>query len=190
MASGHVNRIQRPNTWLHRPMLQREKALANSEPSTHGPKRTLKWRRSMSALRGEADSQSSLKLGLLLTRGGPANPTGQVSWVRDHPVRSTIPANRLCAGLPRRARNRRYGTLPIASLRTALRKMGRLTARYPGPPLPLFFFQVDRGMRPAARASVPNDFMRAPRRRDDCPGYPCAPRARRASRGIRSYLTK
>jgi hypothetical protein len=24
MASGHVNRINRPNTWLHRPTLQRE----------------------------------------------------------------------------------------------------------------------------------------------------------------------
>jgi hypothetical protein len=37
MASGHVNRIKRPNTWLHRPMLQNvKKALANSEPSTHG----------------------------------------------------------------------------------------------------------------------------------------------------------
>jgi hypothetical protein len=34
MASGHVNRIKRPNTWLHRPMLQNvKKALANSEPS-------------------------------------------------------------------------------------------------------------------------------------------------------------
>src|SRR6476620_10187799 len=39
MASGHVNRIYRPNTWLHRPMLQNvKKALANSEPSTHGHK--------------------------------------------------------------------------------------------------------------------------------------------------------
>src|SRR5258706_9652074 len=37
MASGHVNRIYRPNTWLHRPILQNvKKALANSEPSTHG----------------------------------------------------------------------------------------------------------------------------------------------------------
>jgi hypothetical protein len=26
MASGHVNRANRPNTWLHRPMLQREKS--------------------------------------------------------------------------------------------------------------------------------------------------------------------
>jgi hypothetical protein len=24
MASGHVNRIKRPNTWLHRPNLRRE----------------------------------------------------------------------------------------------------------------------------------------------------------------------
>jgi hypothetical protein len=41
MASGHVNRIYRPNTWLHRPMLQNvKKALANPEPSTHGTNRT------------------------------------------------------------------------------------------------------------------------------------------------------
>jgi hypothetical protein len=39
MASGHVNRAQRPNTWLHRPSLRREILLANSEPSTHGPSR-------------------------------------------------------------------------------------------------------------------------------------------------------
>ena len=39
MASGHVNRVKRPNTWLHRPMLQNvKKALANLEPSTHDPK--------------------------------------------------------------------------------------------------------------------------------------------------------
>ena len=37
MASGYVNRIKRPNTWLHRPMLQNvKKTLANPEPSTHG----------------------------------------------------------------------------------------------------------------------------------------------------------
>jgi hypothetical protein len=41
MASGPVNRIKRPNTWLHRPMLQNvKKALANPEPSTHGTKGT------------------------------------------------------------------------------------------------------------------------------------------------------
>src|SRR6202166_2529184 len=38
MASGHVNRIKRPNTWLHRPMLQNvKKVLANPKPSTHDP---------------------------------------------------------------------------------------------------------------------------------------------------------
>ena len=41
MASGHVNRTKRPNTWLHRPTLQNvKKALANPEPSTHGTFRT------------------------------------------------------------------------------------------------------------------------------------------------------
>jgi hypothetical protein len=56
MASGHVNRIKRPNTWLHRPMLQNvKKALANPEPSTHGTKRTYRVRSVMSAFRGKAD---------------------------------------------------------------------------------------------------------------------------------------
>jgi hypothetical protein len=36
MASGHVNRTNRPNTWLHRPTCLREENPANSEPSTHG----------------------------------------------------------------------------------------------------------------------------------------------------------
>src|SRR5213083_2254274 len=41
MASGHANRANRPNTWLHRPATQREVLrLANQEPSTHGTKRT------------------------------------------------------------------------------------------------------------------------------------------------------
>jgi hypothetical protein len=34
MASGHMNRVKRPDTWLHRPMLQNvKKVLANPEPS-------------------------------------------------------------------------------------------------------------------------------------------------------------
>jgi hypothetical protein len=42
MASGHVNRVKRPNTWLHRPMLQNvKKVLANPEPSTHDPEATI-----------------------------------------------------------------------------------------------------------------------------------------------------
>jgi hypothetical protein len=56
MASGHANRANRPNTWLHRPRLHTcKKALANQEPSTHGTKQTLMLMVSMSALRGKAD---------------------------------------------------------------------------------------------------------------------------------------
>jgi hypothetical protein len=56
MASGHVNRIYRPNTWLHRPMLQNvKKVLANSEPSTHGTKRTSRPCLRMSVHRGRPE---------------------------------------------------------------------------------------------------------------------------------------
>jgi hypothetical protein len=56
MASGHVNRTKRPNTWLHRPILQNvKKALANSEPSTHGTKRTWPAGLTRSVIRGKAD---------------------------------------------------------------------------------------------------------------------------------------
>ena len=38
MASGHMNRVKRPDTWLLRPTLQNvKKVLANPEPSTHDP---------------------------------------------------------------------------------------------------------------------------------------------------------
>jgi hypothetical protein len=56
MASGHVNRIKRPDTWLHRPMLQNvKKVLANPEPSTHGTKRTCGNSLTMSASEGRTD---------------------------------------------------------------------------------------------------------------------------------------
>jgi hypothetical protein len=43
MASGHMNRVKRPDTWLHRPMLRNvKKVLANPEPSTHDPKRSFR----------------------------------------------------------------------------------------------------------------------------------------------------
>jgi hypothetical protein len=56
MASGHVSRIKRPNTWLHRPMLQNvKKALANLEPSTHGTNRTTRAGLMMSVDRGRPE---------------------------------------------------------------------------------------------------------------------------------------
>jgi putative ABC transport system substrate-binding protein len=46
MASGHMNRVKRPDTWLHRPMLQNvKKALANPEPSTHDPETDIRSQR-------------------------------------------------------------------------------------------------------------------------------------------------
>jgi len=51
MATGHVNRIYRPNTWLRRPMLlRRKKVLANAEPSTHGPRLTSSYVRRYAAV--------------------------------------------------------------------------------------------------------------------------------------------
>ena len=35
MASGHVNRVNRPNTWLHRPMLQNVKKLLPTRSRPH-----------------------------------------------------------------------------------------------------------------------------------------------------------
>ena len=56
MASGHVNRTKRPNTWLHRPTLQNvKKALANPEPSTHGTKRQFARCKAMSGVGVKAD---------------------------------------------------------------------------------------------------------------------------------------
>jgi hypothetical protein len=56
MASGHVNRVNRPNTWLHRPMLQNvKKVLANSEPSTHGHELGQSGRLTMSVDCGRAE---------------------------------------------------------------------------------------------------------------------------------------
>ena len=58
MASGHVNRTKRPNTWLHRPTLQNvKKALANPEPSTHGTLRRFTAMQQHVGYRGIADSR-------------------------------------------------------------------------------------------------------------------------------------
>ena len=60
MASGHVNRTQRPNTWLHRPSCDVKILLANSEPSTHGPS---VW--TGRALQAENDDLEKVGLALL-----------------------------------------------------------------------------------------------------------------------------
>jgi hypothetical protein len=55
MASGHVNRTDRPNTWQHRPTCGVKKVLANPEPSTHGTFETRRNVRYSVAIRGKAD---------------------------------------------------------------------------------------------------------------------------------------
>ena len=60
MASGHVNRTKRPNTWLHRPTLQNvKKALANPEPSTHGTFETCRPLLTMSVVGGRPEVLST-----------------------------------------------------------------------------------------------------------------------------------
>ena len=83
MASGHVNRINRPNTWLHRPMLQNvKKALANPEPSTHGTKLPSRDVRNPVATGGKPDidrGPDSVAIGPGTDLGslGPLNPKSQ-----------------------------------------------------------------------------------------------------------------
>jgi hypothetical protein len=55
MASGHVYRANKPNTWLLRPTPQVKILLANPEPSTHGPSQTWRDVRLESGLRTKAD---------------------------------------------------------------------------------------------------------------------------------------
>ena len=43
MASGYVNRINRPNTWLHRPSLRREDSPCQLGAVHTWPKADIKW---------------------------------------------------------------------------------------------------------------------------------------------------
>jgi hypothetical protein len=73
MASGHVNRTNRPNTWLHRPTLQNgKKVLANPEPSTHGTKRNCLAEHGISGAEGRpaVPSTSQRQPPLTSPRGG------------------------------------------------------------------------------------------------------------------------
>jgi hypothetical protein len=75
MASGHVSRIKRPNTWLRRPMLQNvKKALAKPEPSTHGTKRTSRPSLTMSVHRGSGLSANGSPLPSLIRRRHQLSP--------------------------------------------------------------------------------------------------------------------
>jgi hypothetical protein len=55
MASGHVNRINRPNTWLHRPTLQREDSPCQPGAVHTWPIASFAATQHSSRFRGKAD---------------------------------------------------------------------------------------------------------------------------------------
>jgi hypothetical protein len=67
-----------------------KKTLANSEPSTHGTKRTCPPRRSMSAFGGQSGHGVKTAVGLLLTHLGHSNRGAKND--RDRPCRRTVRA--------------------------------------------------------------------------------------------------
>jgi hypothetical protein len=86
MASGHVNRTYRPNTWLHRPILQNvKKPLANSEPSTHGTFETSRDVRSVVAIGGKSGHDADSPFRQLLTRFGHTGLRGRDGFIWREP---------------------------------------------------------------------------------------------------------
>src|SRR5262245_17640504 len=112
MASGDVNRTNRPNTWLHRPTCKREKSLANSEPSTHGTKQTFRDSSYFVRFRGKADIQRLKRDRRLVVtsavaendaryvvRSGGAANGGRERWNSTHMCRCSSPLARPAAAL-------------------------------------------------------------------------------------------
>ena len=60
MASGHVNRVNRPNTWLLRPMLQSEDSPCQPGAVHTWPKADMTVRDSDVRFRGRADIRFKL----------------------------------------------------------------------------------------------------------------------------------
>jgi hypothetical protein len=108
MASGHVNRIQRPNTWLHRPQAcDVTILLANSEPSTHGPSRHFAARQRLVVFRDKADSPKPL---------GRAHLTRAAWFLATAPARSLAGTSvRTGGALFKRSRLRRQMQMPTAT---------------------------------------------------------------------------
>ena len=87
MASGYVNRINRPNTWPHRPMLNYvKKILASSEPSTHADPKAFRSGRNFSAWIGLVPRQHS---------SGGKDRLGSISKQGDRYLRSLFVAGAL-----------------------------------------------------------------------------------------------
>jgi hypothetical protein len=105
MASGHASRIKRPNTWLHRPMLQNvKKALANPEPSTHEHIAHSSWATSRSDSLLPSIRVEEPMLSIVATRRSAESRSGaSVPNARHAPLNSSISAiNARISGVIRR----------------------------------------------------------------------------------------
>jgi len=84
MASGQVNRIYRPNTWLHRPSLRREDFSCQlGAVHTWHTKRTCRLHRAMSVSQGQSGKHL---LGLSFSGFDPTGHGGRRSdrqWQMD-----------------------------------------------------------------------------------------------------------
>ena len=69
MASGHLNRIKRPNTWLHRPMLQ------NREESSCQTGAVHTWHKA--AVKGRAEHVRSARVFQTSTCSAIPYPSGE-----------------------------------------------------------------------------------------------------------------
>ena len=63
MASGHVNRANRPNTWPQPTSCTVKKTLANREPSTHGTSATWQATKAKAALNLKAAIRAQPPMG-------------------------------------------------------------------------------------------------------------------------------
>jgi hypothetical protein len=73
MASGHENRVSRPNTWLHRPSCNVKKTLANGAPSTHGTFRKCHFQQPRAARGSKADSSKPPEAPFMSSRSSHVN---------------------------------------------------------------------------------------------------------------------
>src|SRR5262249_43761118 len=76
MASGHVNRVNRPNTWPQPTSCTVKKTLANREPSTHGTTRPSCSLGTRSVTQPEAAMASSSRHGRVVPYLEPALGVG------------------------------------------------------------------------------------------------------------------
>ncbi len=82
MASGHVNRANRLNTWCTEPAANIKKALANSDPSTHGTRQPFQQTPHKFCLAPQSRPRGLAPLLLGATSKALFEPAGATGWRR------------------------------------------------------------------------------------------------------------